>query len=383
MAVLLAGSVAYSLSQNVSVWHGFLFSLDTVATVGSAPEPNDLPGQLTKVLLIVLGVGTLFYALVTVTEFFVAGHLGEILEERRTLKKIEDLNGHHLICGFGRVGRQVARDLQTGGDRLRDHRQPRREPAHRRADGRALPAGPPLRGRDAEGGRHRARDLRPGLRRLRRREHLHLPDRTRASIRHHDRRASERRGLGEEAAPRGRRPGDLPLQVERRGDGPAGAPAAGHRGRRRRPRVPDGGDRRQRGLPGRGDDDRSGARDHLDRGAPQHRRQGPSPAVLGHGAARRRRAGGDGNRGGPAQAGGDVRPGERRGRPGRCSGTWGRRLRHQIAATSASRPRRPRPAAARSPRSTRVRSGAPAGSGAGGRASRAPSRAASRRRGSR
>ena len=52
----------------------------------------------------------------TVTEFFVAGHLGEILEERRTLNQIEHLNGHHLICGFGRVGRQVARDLQTGGD---------------------------------------------------------------------------------------------------------------------------------------------------------------------------------------------------------------------------------------------------------------------------
>jgi voltage-gated potassium channel len=85
-----------------------------VATVGSAPEPPDIPGQIVKVLLIVLGVGTLFYALVTVTEFFVAGHLGEILEERRTLKKIEDLSGHHLICGFGRVGRQVARDLQAG-----------------------------------------------------------------------------------------------------------------------------------------------------------------------------------------------------------------------------------------------------------------------------
>jgi hypothetical protein len=44
--------------------------------VGSAPEPADLPGQIVKVLLIMLGVGTLFYALVTVTEFFVAGHLG-------------------------------------------------------------------------------------------------------------------------------------------------------------------------------------------------------------------------------------------------------------------------------------------------------------------
>jgi voltage-gated potassium channel len=114
LAIMAAGSIAYSLTQDVSVWKGFLFTLDTVATVGSAPEPDDLPGQITKVLLIVLGVGTLFYALVTVTEFFVAGHLGEILEERRTLNKIEDLSDHHLICGFGRVGRQVARDLQAG-----------------------------------------------------------------------------------------------------------------------------------------------------------------------------------------------------------------------------------------------------------------------------
>jgi voltage-gated potassium channel len=116
VAIQVAGSVAYSLTEGVSLWQGFLFTLDTVATVGSDPTPPDLAGQIVKVLLIVVGVGTLFYALVTVTEFFVAGHLGEILEERRTLKKIEDLSGHHLICGFGRVGRQVARDLEAGGD---------------------------------------------------------------------------------------------------------------------------------------------------------------------------------------------------------------------------------------------------------------------------
>jgi voltage-gated potassium channel len=116
VGIQIAGAVAYSLTESVSLWKGFLFTLDTVATVGSDPTPPDLPGQIVKVLLIVLGVGTLFYALVTVTEFFVAGHLGEILEERRTLKKIDDLSDHHLICGFGRVGRQVARDLQVGGD---------------------------------------------------------------------------------------------------------------------------------------------------------------------------------------------------------------------------------------------------------------------------
>ncbi len=66
-----------------------------------------------KDLLTVFGVGTLFYALVTVTEFFVAGHLGELLGARRAQKMIDSLHDHYIICGFGRVGRQVARDLSA------------------------------------------------------------------------------------------------------------------------------------------------------------------------------------------------------------------------------------------------------------------------------
>ncbi|MEY2533998.1 MAG: voltage-gated potassium channel, partial [bacterium] len=48
----------------------------------------------------------------TVTEFFVAGHLGELAAERRMQRMIDSLNDHFIICGFGRVGRQVARDLR-------------------------------------------------------------------------------------------------------------------------------------------------------------------------------------------------------------------------------------------------------------------------------
>jgi voltage-gated potassium channel len=108
------GTVGFSITEDVSLWRGFIWSLDTTATIGTIEDPKTLGGEIVKTILIVLGVGTLFYALVTLAEFFVAGHLGEILEERRTVKKIDDLSGHHLICGFGRVGRQVARDLQTG-----------------------------------------------------------------------------------------------------------------------------------------------------------------------------------------------------------------------------------------------------------------------------
>jgi len=114
--LVIAGTIGFVITERVSVWDGFTWTIDTVATVGSIPNPTDTDGQIVKLVLIALGVGTLFYALVTVTEFFVAGHLGDILLERRTLKKTEDLSEHHLICGFGRVGRQVARDLRVSGD---------------------------------------------------------------------------------------------------------------------------------------------------------------------------------------------------------------------------------------------------------------------------
>ncbi|HEX2016933.1 MAG TPA: TrkA family potassium uptake protein [Solirubrobacteraceae bacterium] len=112
-ALLALGTAGFVVAEGVSVWFAFQWALDTVATVGSIPPPPDTAGQVVKVALIVLGVGTLFYALVTVTEFFVAGHLAEIRAERRMLKMIASLTDHYIICGFGRVGRQVARDLRV------------------------------------------------------------------------------------------------------------------------------------------------------------------------------------------------------------------------------------------------------------------------------
>ena len=113
--LLVFGTVGLSLSEGTNVWDSFVWALDIVATVGSIQAPTDVAGQIVKVVLIVLGVGTLLYALIAVTEFFVAGHLSGLLEYRRTRRMIDSLTDHYLICGFGRVGRQVARDLAAAG----------------------------------------------------------------------------------------------------------------------------------------------------------------------------------------------------------------------------------------------------------------------------
>lgn len=113
LGLLLLGALCLSLSQKVSFWYAFRWALDSAATVGGFPQPREVFGQIVQVLLVVLGLGTLFYALAVVAELFVAGHLADLLQLRRMQKMIDSLTDHHIVCGFGRVGRQVARDLSA------------------------------------------------------------------------------------------------------------------------------------------------------------------------------------------------------------------------------------------------------------------------------
>ncbi|MEX0993412.1 MAG: NAD(P)-binding protein [Solirubrobacterales bacterium] len=113
--LICLGAAAYSVFEGASYWQSLLWSLDTVATVGAIPQPDSLGGQIAKIVLITLGLGTMFYVLVTVTELFVAGDLFGLVEARRMQREISQLNDHYLICGFGRVGRQIAKDLSDAG----------------------------------------------------------------------------------------------------------------------------------------------------------------------------------------------------------------------------------------------------------------------------
>ena len=116
--MVVAGTIGFAAIEHVSPAYAFEWTIDTVTTLGSIPDPSDTAGRALKVGLELLGIGTLFYALATVAEFFVSGQLSGVLEERRIEKMIDSFTDHYIVCGFGRVGRQVARDLRTAGARF-------------------------------------------------------------------------------------------------------------------------------------------------------------------------------------------------------------------------------------------------------------------------
>src|SRR5579884_3684757 len=117
LVVLISGMLGFAAIEGTSPGYGFVWTLDTSTTLGAIPAPRDVAGRALQVGLELFGIGTLFYGFATVAEFFVSGQLSGLLRERRNQRMIDSYSDHFIICGFGRVGRQVARDLRSAGMR--------------------------------------------------------------------------------------------------------------------------------------------------------------------------------------------------------------------------------------------------------------------------
>jgi len=88
----------------------------TLSTVGYGEvRPLSDMGRLFTVGVIIVGVGTGAYLFSTIAEYIVAGEFQGTLKQRRVMRAIKKLRDHYVICGYGRVGQQVAEELRTLG----------------------------------------------------------------------------------------------------------------------------------------------------------------------------------------------------------------------------------------------------------------------------
>lgn len=68
--------------------------------------------------LILLGVGTALYTATVLLESVVEGRLSDRIGRRRMERTIEDLSGHVVLCGWGRVGRTIQAHLSGSGSEV-------------------------------------------------------------------------------------------------------------------------------------------------------------------------------------------------------------------------------------------------------------------------
>ena len=106
---ITAGVIGYAVIEGWSFIDALYMTIITITTVGYAEVyPLSDSGQLFTIFLIIGGVGGALYALTSIMQYIIEGNLGTTWGRRRMKAKIAGLKGHFILCGFGRVGREIA-----------------------------------------------------------------------------------------------------------------------------------------------------------------------------------------------------------------------------------------------------------------------------------
>ena len=116
--VVVIGTVGYS-AFGYGPLDAVYQTVVTVSTVGYGfPHPPGAGAKIFTVVLILLGVGTALYTFTVTLELLIDGHMRELIRRRRMDRDIAGMTGHVVICGWGRVGREVARYLSNAGQEI-------------------------------------------------------------------------------------------------------------------------------------------------------------------------------------------------------------------------------------------------------------------------
>lgn len=116
LAVLIGGTLWYWLVEGFGFEDGLFMAVISITTVGYGEvQPLDVSGRAFTIVYLLTGVGLLFYVVTIEVETVIVGGVMDAVGLRRNRGRVRRMNDHVIICGFGRVGREVADILTARG----------------------------------------------------------------------------------------------------------------------------------------------------------------------------------------------------------------------------------------------------------------------------
>jgi voltage-gated potassium channel len=110
--ILVMGTIGYMLIEGWGFLDALYMTVITISTVGfSEVRPVDAIGRVFTMFIVLTGVGFSLYVAGAIVQFMVEGQIRQIMGRRRLDKKISRLKDHYIICGYGRIGRVLTRNL--------------------------------------------------------------------------------------------------------------------------------------------------------------------------------------------------------------------------------------------------------------------------------
>jgi voltage-gated potassium channel len=112
VAVVALATAGYAVLERWSAFDAFYMTITTITTIGGGePRPMDVPGKWWTIGVVVFGFGALTYTVLQLFGYVIEGQLGADVSQRRMRQRVARMRDHFILCGFGRVGREIARDF--------------------------------------------------------------------------------------------------------------------------------------------------------------------------------------------------------------------------------------------------------------------------------
>lgn len=119
MLVVAIGTSGYMLFEKFSFADAFFMTIITISTVGFREvKPLSEFGQFFTAFLIIFSFGIFAYAVTTLTRYIVDGVLRNYLKDNKVKTKIEKLNNHVIVVGYGRNGKQAIEELNRYNSKI-------------------------------------------------------------------------------------------------------------------------------------------------------------------------------------------------------------------------------------------------------------------------
>jgi voltage-gated potassium channel len=111
--VIGTGTLGYVVIEGWNGFDSFYMTIITMSTVGFGEvHPLTQEGRLFTAFLLITCFGIFAYTISSLTSYIVGGEYRANLKDSKVVRKMRKMKDHIIICGFGRVGKQVAEDLK-------------------------------------------------------------------------------------------------------------------------------------------------------------------------------------------------------------------------------------------------------------------------------
>jgi voltage-gated potassium channel len=119
IALAVVGALGYMVIEGWSFFDGLYMAVTTMSTVGFREVHElDWPGRIWTMLMALSAIGVVFGTVGVVAETVMTDVASGRRKAKRMTRVINQLQGHWIVCGFGRVGSIVAAELVEDGNRV-------------------------------------------------------------------------------------------------------------------------------------------------------------------------------------------------------------------------------------------------------------------------